>query len=75
MSDPAPLVSSTRPVNPELAALLGRLQPGARIRITQTVRGSGNLGGGSGNWNNQGVWSADVNGSGLTLVVTRDWSS
>jgi hypothetical protein len=33
-----PLLSSTRPVNPNLAALLQRLQPGQRIRITQTVR-------------------------------------
>jgi hypothetical protein len=32
------LQSATRPVNPELAALLQRLQPGQRIRITQTVR-------------------------------------
>jgi hypothetical protein len=32
------LPSSTRPVRPELAALLRSLQPGQRIRITQTVR-------------------------------------
>jgi hypothetical protein len=38
MTDPGPLLSSTRQVNPELAALLRRLQPGQRIRITQTVR-------------------------------------
>jgi hypothetical protein len=38
MSDTAPLLSSTRQVNPELSALLQRLQPGQRIRITQTVR-------------------------------------
>ncbi len=30
--------SATRPVNPALTALLRRLQPGARIRIIQTVR-------------------------------------
>jgi hypothetical protein len=38
MTDSAPLLSSTRQVNPELSALLRRLQPGQRIRITQTVR-------------------------------------
>jgi hypothetical protein len=39
MSDAAPtLPSSTRPVDPALSALLRRLQPGQRIRITQTVR-------------------------------------
>jgi hypothetical protein len=38
MTDPGPLLSSTRVVNPELSALLRRLQPGQRIRITQTVR-------------------------------------
>ena len=39
MTDRAqPLVSSTRPVAPELSALLQRLKPGERIRITQTVR-------------------------------------
>ena len=39
MSSPAEtLPSATRPVHPALAALLRRLQPGARIRITQTVR-------------------------------------
>ena len=31
------LPSSTRPVRPELAALIKSLQPGQRIRITQTV--------------------------------------
>jgi hypothetical protein len=34
----SPLLSSTRPVNRALSALLRRLQPGQRIRITQTVR-------------------------------------
>ncbi len=39
MSSPGPMLpSSTRPVSPELSALLRRLQPGQRIRITQTVR-------------------------------------
>jgi hypothetical protein len=32
------LPSSTRPVGPALSALLQRLKPGQRIRITQTVR-------------------------------------
>jgi hypothetical protein len=32
------LPSSTRPVDPALSELLGRMQPGQRIRITQTVR-------------------------------------
>jgi len=32
------LPSSTRPINPALSALLQRLRPGDRIRITQTVR-------------------------------------
>ena len=32
------LTSATRPIDPELAALLQRLQPGQRVRITQTVR-------------------------------------
>ena len=35
---PNVLPSSTRPVDPALSALLQRLQPGQRIRITQTVR-------------------------------------
>jgi hypothetical protein len=35
---PASLPSATRPVRPELAALLQGLKPGQRIRITQTVR-------------------------------------
>ncbi len=38
MSSPASLPSATRPVSPELSALLRRLQPGQRIRVTQTVR-------------------------------------
>jgi hypothetical protein len=33
-----PILSATRPVRPELTDLLGRLKPGQRIRITQTVR-------------------------------------
>ncbi len=32
------LPSSTRPIRPELAALLRGLKPGQRLRITQTVR-------------------------------------
>ena len=35
---PNTLPSSTRPVDPTLTALLQRLRPGQRIRITQTVR-------------------------------------
>ena len=38
MTGASPLLSSTRQVNPELSALLTRLKPGQRIRITQTVR-------------------------------------
>jgi hypothetical protein len=38
VSVPASLPSSTRPVRPELAALLHGLKAGQRIRITQTVR-------------------------------------
>ena len=34
---PSSLPSSTRPVRPELAVLVKSLQPGQRIRITQTV--------------------------------------
>jgi hypothetical protein len=33
-----PITSSTRPVSPELVAVLQKLQPGQRIRITQVVR-------------------------------------
>ena len=36
--NPPALPSSTRPVRPELASLLRSVQPGQRIRITQTVR-------------------------------------
>jgi hypothetical protein len=32
------LPSSTRPIRPELAAVVRSLKPGQRIRITQTVR-------------------------------------
>lgn len=31
-------VYSSRPIRPELAAILDKLSPGAKIRITQTVR-------------------------------------
>jgi hypothetical protein len=37
-SDSARLASATRPVNPELSALLRQLKPGQRIRVTQQVR-------------------------------------
>lgn len=33
-----PIKSSTRPIDPALAALLVGLKPGQRIRVTQTVR-------------------------------------
>jgi len=35
---PATIPSSTRPIDPALAAVLRSLKPGQRIRITQTVR-------------------------------------
>jgi hypothetical protein len=35
---PLTIPSSTRPVRPELAALLRSLKPGQKIKITQTVR-------------------------------------
>lgn len=39
MSQPASTIpSSTRPIDPALAAVLRSLKPGQRIRITQTVR-------------------------------------
>ena len=38
MSEPSTFPSSTRPVRPELAAVLRGLKPGQRIRITQIVR-------------------------------------
>jgi hypothetical protein len=34
----SPLRSATRPVSPAVVSVLERLQPGERIRITQTVR-------------------------------------
>lgn len=33
-----PVTYATRPIRPELRALLDALQPGQRLRITQTVR-------------------------------------
>jgi hypothetical protein len=46
------LKSSTRPIDPALSDLLQRLQPGQRIRITQTVRvGS------------SGAWTTTVEGA------------
>ena len=39
MTTPAqPMLSATRPIDPERAELLRSLHPGERIRITQTVR-------------------------------------
>jgi hypothetical protein len=39
MSQPAaPIISSTRQIDPALSALLRGLKPGQRIRITQTIR-------------------------------------
>jgi hypothetical protein len=38
MSLPQPLQSATRPVSPAVTAVLERLQPGQRIRITQCIR-------------------------------------
>jgi hypothetical protein len=38
VSQPASLPSATRPVRPQLAALLRGLKPGQKIKITQTVR-------------------------------------
>jgi hypothetical protein len=38
MTGPLNLPQTTRPLDPTLLDLLGRLQPGQRIRITQTVR-------------------------------------
>jgi hypothetical protein len=46
------LPSATRPVRPELAALLKSLKPGQRIRITQTVR-----------MNSRSQWPAVVEGT------------
>ena len=34
----APLISSTRPIDPKLSELIRGLKPGQRIRITQRVR-------------------------------------
>jgi hypothetical protein len=38
MSSVPPLFSSTRPVSPQLTAVLQKLKVGQRIRVTQTVR-------------------------------------
>jgi hypothetical protein len=38
MTQPLPMPSSTRPIDPALAALLRGLRPGQRIKITQTLR-------------------------------------
>ena len=38
MNPTATIPSATRPVSPELSALIKRLNPGQRIRITQRVR-------------------------------------
>jgi hypothetical protein len=38
MTNPEVLLSSTRPVRPQLAAALNSLKPGQRIRIKQRVR-------------------------------------
>ncbi len=38
MNAPPCLPSATRPINPELSALLRSLKPGQRIKITQTIR-------------------------------------
>jgi hypothetical protein len=39
MSSPGSMIpSATRPVSPELSTILRSLQPGQRIRITQTIR-------------------------------------
>jgi len=52
VSQPPTLLSSTRTIDPELAALLRGLKPGQRIRITQTVR-----------MNSQSSWPATVEGT------------
>jgi hypothetical protein len=38
MTSPLNLPQTTRPLDPALLDVLGRLQPGQRIRLTQTVR-------------------------------------
>ena len=38
MTGPLNLPQTTRPLEPALLELLGRLRPGQRVRITQTVR-------------------------------------
>jgi hypothetical protein len=38
MTDTSRLVRTTRPLRPDLIAALGRVEPGQRIRIIQTVR-------------------------------------
>src|SRR4051794_31948061 len=52
MSLPETLPSSTRPVRPELAALLRGLKPGQRIRIHKSVR-----------MNSRWGWATTVEGS------------
>lgn len=57
----SPLPSSTRPVRAELADLLRKLQPGQRIRITQTVA-----------INTRRRWNTTVEGTfrGVNFLVT-----
>jgi hypothetical protein len=54
------LFSSTRPLDPELLAVLRRLRPGQRVRITQTVRVG------------QKLWQTTVTGTfrGVSSLVT-----
>ncbi len=56
----APLPSSTRPIRAELSATLRQLQPGQRIRITQTVR-----------MNCRVSWQTNVEGTFRNLTYLR----